>query len=57
VFTGREAEVQEPMNVWLRAVPCMTPTRYKVLEQSDHPAYRAQRPRIYAAWRKLGMPE
>jgi adenylate cyclase len=57
VFTGREAEAQEPMNVWLRAVPWMTLTRYKALEQSDHPAYLAQRPRIYAAWRKLGMPE
>jgi TolB-like protein/class 3 adenylate cyclase/Tfp pilus assembly protein PilF len=57
VFTGREAEAQEPMNVWLRAGPWMTLTRYKALEQSDHPAYLAQRPRIYAAWQKLGMPE
>ena len=57
VFTGREAEAREPMERWLRAVPGMTLTRYKALEQSDHPAYLAQRPRIYAAWRKLGMPE
>ncbi|WP_162815851.1 adenylate/guanylate cyclase domain-containing protein [Microvirga aerophila] len=57
VFTGREAEAHEPMERWLRAVPWMTLTRYKTLEQSDHPAYMAQRPRIYAAWRKLGMPE
>ncbi|GEO19096.1 adenylate/guanylate cyclase domain-containing protein [Microvirga aerophila] len=57
VFTGREAEAREPMVRWLRAVPGMTLTRYKALEQSDHPAYVAQRSRIYAAWRKLGMPE
>lgn len=57
VFTGREAEAREPMERWLRAVPWMTLTRYKALEQSEHPAYVAQRPRIYAAWRKLGMPE
>lgn len=57
VFTGREAEAREPMERWLRAAPWMTLTRYKALEQSDHPAYMAQRPRIYAAWRKLGMPE
>jgi TolB-like protein/Tfp pilus assembly protein PilF len=57
VFAGREAEAREPMERWLRAVPWMTLTRYKVLEQSDHPAYLAQRPRIYEAWRKLGMPD
>jgi tetratricopeptide (TPR) repeat protein len=57
VFTGRETEAREPMERWLRAVPWMTLTRYKASEQSDHPAYVAQRPRIYAAWRKLGMPE
>jgi TolB-like protein/class 3 adenylate cyclase/Tfp pilus assembly protein PilF len=57
VFTGRETEAREPMERWLRAVPWMTLARYKALEQSDHPAYLAQRPRIYAAWRKLGMPE
>jgi TolB-like protein/class 3 adenylate cyclase/Tfp pilus assembly protein PilF len=57
VFVGREAEAREPMERWLRAVPWMTLTRYKVLEQSDHPAYLAQRPRIYEAWRKLGMPD
>jgi TolB-like protein/class 3 adenylate cyclase/cytochrome c-type biogenesis protein CcmH/NrfG len=57
VLTGREAEAREPMEKWLRAVPGMTLTRYKALEQSDHPAYVAQRPRIYEAWRKLGMPE
>lgn len=57
VFTGREAEAREPMERWLRAVPWMTLTRYKALEQSDHPAYVAQRPRIYAAWRRLGMSE
>jgi TolB-like protein/Flp pilus assembly protein TadD len=57
VFTGRDAEAREPMARWLRAVPGMTLARYKALEQSEHPAYVAQRPRIYAAWRKLGMPE
>jgi TolB-like protein/class 3 adenylate cyclase/Flp pilus assembly protein TadD len=57
LFTGREAEAREPMERWLRAVPWMTLARYKALEQSDHPAYMAQRPRIYAAWRRLGMPE
>ncbi|WP_262298015.1 adenylate/guanylate cyclase domain-containing protein [Microvirga sesbaniae] len=57
VFTGREAEAREPMERWLRAVPWMTLTRYRALEQSDHPDYMAQRPRIYAAWRKLGVPE
>lgn len=57
VLTGREAEAREPMERWLRAVPGMTLTRYKALEQSDHPDYVAQRPRIYEAWRKLGMPE
>ncbi len=57
VFTGREAQAREPMERWLRAVPWMTLARYKALEQSEHPAYLAQRARIYAAWRKLGMPE
>lgn len=57
VFTGREAAAHEPMERWLKAVPSMTLTRYKALEQSEHPAYMAQRLRIYAAWRKLGMPE
>jgi TolB-like protein/class 3 adenylate cyclase/Tfp pilus assembly protein PilF len=57
VFTGREAEAREPMERWLRAVPWMTLTRYEALEQSHHPAYLAQRARIYEAWRKLGMPE
>jgi len=57
VFTGREAEAREPMERWLRAVPGMTLTRYKALEQSIHPGYLAQRARIYEAWRKLGMPE
>jgi TolB-like protein/tetratricopeptide (TPR) repeat protein len=57
VLTGLEADAREPMEKWLRAVPGMTLTRYKALEQSDHPAYLAQRPRIYEAWRKLGMPE
>jgi TolB-like protein/class 3 adenylate cyclase/cytochrome c-type biogenesis protein CcmH/NrfG len=57
VLTGRGAEAQEPMQRWLRAVPWMTLTRYKALEQSDHPAYMAQRPRIYAAWHQLGMPD
>jgi adenylate cyclase len=57
VFTGREAAAREPMERWLKAVPSMTLTRYKALEQSEHPAYMAQRSRIYAAWRKLGMPE
>jgi tetratricopeptide (TPR) repeat protein len=57
LFTGREAAAREPMERWLKAVPSMTLTRYKALEQSEHPAYMAQRSRIYAAWRKLGMPE
>jgi adenylate cyclase len=57
LFTGRETEAREPMERWLRAVPWMTLARYKALEQSTHPAYQAQRARIYAAWRKLGMPE
>jgi TolB-like protein/class 3 adenylate cyclase/Tfp pilus assembly protein PilF len=57
LLTGREAEAQEPMQRWLRAVPWMTLTRYKALEQSEHPAYMAQRPRIYAAWLRLGMPD
>lgn len=34
VFIGREAEAREPMERWLRAVPGMTLTRYKALEQS-----------------------
>jgi hypothetical protein len=39
VFTMREAEAREPMERWLRAEPWMALTRYKALEQSDHPAY------------------
>jgi adenylate cyclase len=57
MLTGREAQAREPMAKWLHAVPGMTLTRYKALEQSTHPSYVAQRPRIYEAWRKLGMPE
>lgn len=45
------------MDVWLQAVLWMTLTRRKALEQSEHPAYLAQRPRIYDGWRKPGMPE
>ena len=32
--SDREAEAREPMERWLRAVPGMTLTRYKALEQS-----------------------
>jgi TolB-like protein/DNA-binding winged helix-turn-helix (wHTH) protein/cytochrome c-type biogenesis protein CcmH/NrfG len=56
-LSGREDDARAQLAELLRLRPDFTLSRFKAVEPSDLPAFRAQRERIYEGLRRAGVPE
>jgi TolB-like protein/DNA-binding winged helix-turn-helix (wHTH) protein/cytochrome c-type biogenesis protein CcmH/NrfG len=56
-LSGREDDARVQLAELLRLRPEFTLSRFKAVEPSDVPAFRAQRERIYQGLRRAGVPE